>query len=460
MQTTNIQGVCNVRVAQKSYGNEKRFFCPPPSLYLKGKGWNKRRDRHVAESSKTNEATNNPTTSSSSSTNNNSNNNNDVNNCLYPHALVYIGPSEHPLMQQLTFEEKVDQGFCSAKTLFISDSDKRKSFIICTRLMYPNGKSLGVFESRRIKVISKPSKKKQSYKNTELCISSGTTVALFNRLRSQTVSTRYLNIEDTDDNRSNFRASSQQWGAFTIHLLDDEEEEGEEFSVRDGFIHYGQTVKLVCVRTQLALPRLVIRKVDKQQVSIDADDPVSQLHKVAFYFKDSERMYLCLSQEKIIQFQATQCPKDPKKEMITDGASWTIISTDKAEYSFCEGAGPVSDPVTPVPTVRAMQLNGGGDVAMIELKGENFQAVMKVWFADVEADTYYRCSECIIAVVPDIRSFPEGREDPRTKLTVPVSLVRHDGVIYPTGLNFAYTPEPLELIEMAMRSREMYHQPR
>lgn len=47
----------------------------------------------------------------------------------------------------------------------------------------------------------------------------------------------------------------------------------------------------------------VIRKVEKQQASIDADDPVSQLHKVAFYFKDSERMYLCLSQEKIIQFQ-------------------------------------------------------------------------------------------------------------------------------------------------------------
>lgn len=47
----------------------------------------------------------------------------------------------------------------------------------------------------------------------------------------------------------------------------------------------------------------VIRKVDKQTALMDADDPVSQLHKCAFYLKDTERMYLCLSQERIIQFQ-------------------------------------------------------------------------------------------------------------------------------------------------------------
>lgn len=40
-------------------------------------------------------------------------------------------------------------------------------------------------------------------------------------------------------------------------LVDDEESEGEEFTVRDGYIHYGQTVKLVCSVTGMALPRLV-----------------------------------------------------------------------------------------------------------------------------------------------------------------------------------------------------------
>ena len=40
-------------------------------------------------------------------------------------------------------------------------------------------------------------------------------------------------------------------------VVDDDESESEEFTVKDGYIHYGSTVKLVCSETGMALPRLV-----------------------------------------------------------------------------------------------------------------------------------------------------------------------------------------------------------
>lgn len=402
--------ILHAKVAQKSYGNEKRFFCPPPCIYLIGDGWRIRQEQLNRD-------------------------NHDSDQTTQLCAFIGIGNSDQD-MQQLDLNN--GKQYCAAKTLYISDSDKRKHFMLSVKLFYSNGHSIGFFNSKRIKVISKPSKKKQSLKNADLCIASGTKVALFNRLRSQTVSTRYLHVDN-----NNFHASSTQWGAFTMYLLDDDESESEEFNVRDGYVHYGSTVKLVCSVTGMALPRLIIRKVDKQMALLEADDPVSQLHKCAFYMKDTERMYLCLSQERIIQFQATPCPTEMNKEMINDGACWTIISTDKAEYQFYEGMGPVKSPVTPVPVVNNLNLNGGGEVAMLELTGENFSPYLTVWFGEVESETIYQCLETMLCVVPDITSFSGEWLWLRQPTQVPISLVRDDGIIYATGLTFTYTPEQI-----------------
>lgn len=43
-----------------------------------------------------------------------------------------------------------------------------------------------------------------------------------------------------------------------------------------------------------------------------------------------------------------------------------------------------------ISSIYIFQLNGGGDVAMLELHGENFIPNMKVWFGDVEAETMFR----------------------------------------------------------------------
>ncbi|CAH8547444.1 unnamed protein product [Schistosoma haematobium] len=470
--------ILHAKVAQKSYGTEKRFFCPPPCVYLRGEGWGLQYGQTSHDESKLSSSHEHvdQTDLVSYSTNNVRTYSLQNNNISYSTATPTPGPSH--LSSSFTGEQSqilafmgiggsttpvemiqlnLDDGrdYSNAKTLFISDSDKRKYFMLTLKMFYKNGKDLGQFHSRRIKVISKPSKKKQSLKNTDLCIASGTKIALFNRLRSQTVSTRYLHVED-----ASFHASSSRWGSFTINLLADDQDEAEQFTVQDGYIHYGHTVKLVCSETGMALPRLIVRKVDKTTVLLDADDPVSQLHKCAFHLKDTDRMYLCLSQDKIVQLPSTPCDENPLREKINDAAAWTIISTDRAEYRWFEPShlpstyrtkdGQIKSitpptscltPVTPVPIVRDMRVNGGGDVAMLEIIGENFSPRHQVWFGDVPAQTFYRCEELILCFVPDISEFHRDWTYIQKTLEVPISLVRQDGIIYASGLTFTYHPE-------------------
>ncbi|OWK56369.1 Recombining binding protein suppressor of hairless-like protein [Lonchura striata] len=315
--------------------------------------------------------------------------------------------------QKLSFEEQPDaKGFSCAKALYISDTDKRKHFRLVLKLFFSNGQEIGTFHSKLIKVISKPSQKKQSLKNTDR-----SKVSLFNRLRSQTVSTRYLSVEE-----GAFTASARQWAAFTLHLAE-ERCPRSEFPLREGYIRYGSVVQLI------------IRKVMKQYAMLDVDEPISQLHKCAFQLQGSDRMYLCLSTDKVIQFQ------EANRELLNDGSCWTIISTETVEYTFSESLACVREPVSPVPLISALQLTGGGDVAMLEVQGEYFHAHLKVWFGDVEAETMYRSPKSLVCVVPDVSAFGSDWRWLRYPITVPLLLIRDDGLIYSSSFTFTYTPE-------------------
>lgn len=104
---------------------------------------------------------------------------------------------------------------------------------------------------------------------------------------------------------------------------------------------------------------------------------------------------------------------------------------------------------------------------MLELVGENFAPNLKVWFGDIEAETAFRCQTSIICTVPDVSLFKSnnspamsfGGSQSQNSIAcnnspllsksyimqptqVPIILVRHDGIIYNSGLTFTYTPEP------------------
>lgn len=77
----------HAKVAQKSYGNEKRFFCPPPCVYLYGDGWRRKREemQRAGESEQGSQL------------------------C----AFIGIGNSDHQDMQQLDLNGKVCGWVCS-----------------------------------------------------------------------------------------------------------------------------------------------------------------------------------------------------------------------------------------------------------------------------------------------------------------------------------------------------------
>ncbi|KAI6175347.1 hypothetical protein M3Y97_00679100 [Aphelenchoides bicaudatus] len=438
--------IFHARVAQKSYGNEKRFFCPPPCVYLYGGGWARKRDqfRQLLRTA-------NPHLSQ-------------IQPIANMHAeLQKADPRRRSnsngwrttyavdkRAQELDFTNGKD--YCAAKTLFISDSEKTKFFKLFVQISFMSGQEIGTFLSERIKVISKPSKKKQQIKSNEcsyLCITSGKKVALFHRLRSQTVSTRYLHVADQQ-----FRASSSKWGAFTIHLVDEEKSpiDSSDFHTKDGYIYYGAVVKLVDTNSGISLPRLRIRKVGNSNLITDVltlDEPVSQLHKCAFQFMDDKTLYLSLVGDQIAQHSAEIV--NGNQHQVSEGMAWTIISTEKVEYRFYEAMGSTWQPVTPAPIVEnitfdsdASSTNVYDPTLTLSLRGRNFNPDLKIWFATHQCKTTYRSAELLDCDVPKLEhvlKYPgvlDVCEVQRDSIEVPIFLVRDDGVIYSTCMTFTY----------------------
>ncbi|KIJ49464.1 hypothetical protein M422DRAFT_160914 [Sphaerobolus stellatus SS14] len=334
--------VMSSKVAQKSYGTEKRFLCPPPTAILIGNSWWSEVHRRGEDPK-----------------------------LAPPRAVVSISGEPSPQETSVEWTGTSGKTFdvndpptgttyigrCVGKQLFISDVDeKRKKVEALVKIMAPASddepeRIIGTFSSRPIKVISKPSKKRQSAKNLELCINHGSTISLFHRLRSQTVSTKYLCVSGSGSSfkgsdgaalpgvdarhrnaTPSFVARTASWDPFVIYIVDVNKPAGGidvppppppqpdypspppnaiTFTNNGSQIpvYYNQTVVLQCLTSGVVSPVLIIRKVDHATVVVGGGlaegakgvpdsycppgevcgDPVSQLHKIAFEVYDAAK---------------------------------------------------------------------------------------------------------------------------------------------------------------------------
>ncbi|CAG8795244.1 3617_t:CDS:2, partial [Racocetra fulgida] len=270
--------VLTSKVAQKSYGTEKRFLCPPPTTLSLGSNWWTPHNIGHSQSSTT-----------------------------YSQPKISVGISGEQGHQQGILEcinssgnlldpnacsEMAFSGKCVSKHLYINDADeKRKRVEVLVNIQSPMGHDFGTFASKPIKVISKPSKKRQ------MCIHHGTTISLFNRIRSQTVSTKYLGVSMQNNNQTQneqphpcFVARTGSWDPFIIWIVDPRYVKGKDdhppqqpananfprpppaaIKSNNGNpipIHYNQPIVLQCLTTGMTSPTMIIRKVDKGSMVI------------------------------------------------------------------------------------------------------------------------------------------------------------------------------------------------
>lgn len=268
-------------VAQKSYGTEKRFLCPPPVVHIEGPVWHLRSQQL---------------------------------------SMAVVSESgERSFEQKAPLDNNMTASF---KFLHVTGTAKAKSFQLSLDIAeppppsltpegaeVPSGRVWAAFDSAPVTIISKPSKKTAKTRNISSCILAGGPVSLFNRINSQTVRTKYMTIDHTQ-----LCASNVAWSAFNVNVVSrpteatpvgvlscDEKLERVTHTLLFFFsgagpqpVTYGCEIVLSDTHSGISTSPLIIRKVDKGRVSADDGGPVSQMQKIALQRvnPDGSRHYL------------------------------------------------------------------------------------------------------------------------------------------------------------------------
>ncbi|KAF8640473.1 hypothetical protein AX17_000136 [Amanita inopinata Kibby_2008] len=342
--------VClHAAVAQKSYGSEKRFLCPPPVVHIEGPVWHLRTQQLS--------------------------------------MAVVSDNGERSFEQKAPLDNNMTASF---KFLHVTGTAKAKSFQLSLDIAEPappnmnneggetaTGRVWASFDSAPVTIISKPSKKTAKTRNISSCILAGGPVSLFNRINSQTVRTKYMAID-----HAQLCASNVAWSAFNVNVLRRPTDTPPIAGPQP--VTYGCEIVLSDTLSGISTGPLVIRKVDKGRVSADDGGPVSQMQKIALQRvnPDGTRHYLSaagpmpgtpgvvappapgMSSQAGTHPLIFQTPRvrDEVKDgvhVITDEVDdylcWTIVGISKFQYTFFDAFGrnnTIPDmPITPFPTL-------------------------------------------------------------------------------------------------------------
>ncbi|EMR10155.1 hypothetical protein PNEG_01429 [Pneumocystis murina B123] len=374
------------KVAQKSYGTEKRYLCPPPCLRLLGSKWFEGclADIPLNSFPGTNQKENTYGT-----------------NVFGMYSFMDIYATSLLLDVEESFNISSMDCYCSDGTIFKPGSSKttpvwgkinlrsmyvpdRKEKIrsACLKVqLHKKNKEFNFvqFQSSPICIISKASQKKTSSKNNDMLIYHGSMIALFNRSKAQTNRIRFLGTSSNSSITNSvpsglgdhqlelspenifLTATSQVWEPFLIWSLDLFVNPGscENIDQSMTLIRFNQAVVLQCSTTGLITIPLIIRRVDGRNTVIkgqenskndhknmfDLDEPVNSLQKVAFqvYNENSNLpdIYLTYQDENIIMQSARYIDKEEIDTKLSDydklsnkKSLWDISSSNSAPDTF------------------------------------------------------------------------------------------------------------------------------
>lgn len=336
-------------VAQKSYGTEKRFLCPPPVVHIEGPVWHLRSQQL---------------------------------------SMAVVSESgERSFEQKAPLDNNMTASF---KFLHVTGTAKAKSFQLSLDIAeppppsltpegaeVPSGRVWAAFDSAPVTIISKPSKKTAKTRNISSCILAGGPVSLFNRINSQTVRTKYMTID-----HAQLCASNVAWSAFNVNVVSRPSEAPPVGGPQP--VTYGCEIVLSDTHSGISTSPLIIRKVDKGRVSAEDGGPVSQMQKIALQRvnPDGSRHYLSAagplpgtpgvvappapgisSQAGThpLLFQSPRVRDEVKdgvriiSDEVDDYLCWTIVGISKFQYTFFDAFGQNNNipemPITPFPTL-------------------------------------------------------------------------------------------------------------